>query len=842
MPAVTDLVQRESALEALDVALCSGAAGRGSLVVFRGPAGVGLSTLLDVAGDLAQQRGFTVRRVSASAQERDLAFGVVDQLASAPGPVDADALGRAQAVLDQARGADVAPLLITLDDLQLADAQSATALGFVARRLSALPLVVVAAVHGPARELEEDLRPATVLEIAALDTDGVTRLLDAPTPDAAAACHALTRGNPMLLSMLARDGSGATALPAVARWALARAADAGGRATATVRLLAVLGPAADADLIARLVGGEPDDPSAGVLRQAGLLHAERLELAHPLVANSVAAEVEPAERNAVLLAAAADALGRGHPDTARAFAARALEAPPPSPARAATLHVLGTARFLSGDPAGVEDLQGALAASTDPEQRATIAADLASVLCLYDRVPEALDVTDGLADALDPLDPVGRHLEAVRVHCAAFDIATTELVCARMSVEEELLGNLDREDRLLTAVAAYLQAKRGRSAALTAELARKAAAEHQLIEDFSIGILAMMYTAQSLLVSDAFADAEALIGAMVARAQERSSTMLLNGASWLRGCLHLRRGAVDDAVRDLQAAVDLSRGLHTTTDINAAVLAEALLVRGEVAAARAALDTAAAAGQLDADESTSVFALFVLHARARVALAEDDLDCAITGFLTLGARLRRWGDHNPAQFPWRSGLAEALDRTGDTAEASRLAHEELELAERFGAPRAISIAARVAGAIDRSPELLQRAVEVTDGTCLALTRAEALCAQGAAMRRARQRVAARPPLREAEALAAACGASPLRELAAAELAATGAATSRHAADDLTASERRVCDLAARGMSNPAIARELHVSRATVESHLHSAYRKLGIRTRGELLLALGADS
>ena len=37
MPAVTDLVQRESALEALDVALCSGAAGRGTLVVFRGP-------------------------------------------------------------------------------------------------------------------------------------------------------------------------------------------------------------------------------------------------------------------------------------------------------------------------------------------------------------------------------------------------------------------------------------------------------------------------------------------------------------------------------------------------------------------------------------------------------------------------------------------------------------------------------------------------------------------------------------------------------------------------------------------------------------------------------------
>ena len=55
---------------------------------------------------------------------------------------------------------------------------------------------------------------------------------------------------------------------------------------------------------------------------------------------------------------------------------------------------------------------------------------------------------------------------------------------------------------------------------------------------------------------------------------------------------------------------------------------------------------------------------------------------------------------------------------------------------------------------------------------------------------------------------------------------------------LTAAELRTCRLAAAGQSNPAIARSLFVTRATVESHLHSSYRKLGIASRGELAAAL----
>ncbi len=58
------------------------------------------------------------------------------------------------------------------------------------------------------------------------------------------------------------------------------------------------------------------------------------------------------------------------------------------------------------------------------------------------------------------------------------------------------------------------------------------------------------------------------------------------------------------------------------------------------------------------------------------------------------------------------------------------------------------------------------------------------------------------------------------------------------AERLTASERRVAELAARGQSNPEIAQALFVTRKTVETHLGHVYRKLGVAGRGELGRAL----
>jgi DNA-binding CsgD family transcriptional regulator len=57
-------------------------------------------------------------------------------------------------------------------------------------------------------------------------------------------------------------------------------------------------------------------------------------------------------------------------------------------------------------------------------------------------------------------------------------------------------------------------------------------------------------------------------------------------------------------------------------------------------------------------------------------------------------------------------------------------------------------------------------------------------------------------------------------------------------DDLTAREREVATLAARGLPDQQIAEELFVSIRTVHAHLRSAYAKLGVAGRSELAAVL----
>jgi DNA-binding CsgD family transcriptional regulator len=90
-------------------------------------------------------------------------------------------------------------------------------------------------------------------------------------------------------------------------------------------------------------------------------------------------------------------------------------------------------------------------------------------------------------------------------------------------------------------------------------------------------------------------------------------------------------------------------------------------------------------------------------------------------------------------------------------------------------------------------------------------------------------------------LADRCGANGLAEHVRAELVATGARPRRVAQtglDALTATEMRVAELAAAGLSNPQIAQALFVTRNTVETHLRHVYTKLRIKSREELPSAL----
>jgi DNA-binding CsgD family transcriptional regulator len=58
---------------------------------------------------------------------------------------------------------------------------------------------------------------------------------------------------------------------------------------------------------------------------------------------------------------------------------------------------------------------------------------------------------------------------------------------------------------------------------------------------------------------------------------------------------------------------------------------------------------------------------------------------------------------------------------------------------------------------------------------------------------------------------------------------------------LTATERRVAELALRGLSNREIAADLGLAPKTIEGHLYRVYRKLRIAGRDELPATLGPD-
>jgi DNA-binding NarL/FixJ family response regulator len=59
---------------------------------------------------------------------------------------------------------------------------------------------------------------------------------------------------------------------------------------------------------------------------------------------------------------------------------------------------------------------------------------------------------------------------------------------------------------------------------------------------------------------------------------------------------------------------------------------------------------------------------------------------------------------------------------------------------------------------------------------------------------------------------------------------------------LTATEARVAGLVARGYADREIAAELALPPQTLEHDLDSVYRKLGVRSRNELALLLGAGA
>lgn len=229
-----------------------------------------------------------------------------------------------------------------------------------------------------------------------------------------------------------------------------------------------------------------------------------------------------------------------------------------------------------------------------------------------------------------------------------------------------------------------------------------------------------------------------------------------------------------------------------------------------------------------------------LYARGVLRFTEGDVAGALHDFLECGRRQSARAVHSPVVTPWRTAAAECRLALGNPQEALALATEELRLARVWNTPRTTGRALRVLGRATRGRrglELGAEAVAVLRDSPAEAELVASLLAHGWQLTAAGERGRGRDHLREGAERAERLGSVRLLTYAEQALRTAGGrrTTPAHTGSGaLTGSERRIAELAAEGRTNTEIADLLHVARRTVETHLTSTYRKLGIRRRGEL--------
>ncbi len=326
-------------------------------------------------------------------------------------------------------------------------------------------------------------------------------------------------------------------------------------------------------------------------------------------------------------------------------------------------------------------------------------------------------------------------------------------------------------------------------------------------------------------------------------ARRRGSQHSVCAVNLWRGWTWLQRGELVEAELALREANEQLKELFgeagPVLSYGAGFLAQALIQRGDHAGARAAL------ARRGNPNSGSDGDALLRRSEIELLLAESQWPEALAAADDYRTRLR--GIDNPAWAPWRSLKALALHGLGRHDDAVALLDEELDRSRRWGAPGSLARTLRLLGTLSHGDDLehLREAVIVAEASPARLEHCKALIALGSALRRSRQRAQARESLARGFELANGCGAPTLAERARTELYAAGGRPRREALtgpESLTPSERRIAELAADGHTNRDIAQQLYVTPRTVEGHLTSIYRKLGISARKALSGALAEPS
>jgi DNA-binding NarL/FixJ family response regulator len=142
--------------------------------------------------------------------------------------------------------------------------------------------------------------------------------------------------------------------------------------------------------------------------------------------------------------------------------------------------------------------------------------------------------------------------------------------------------------------------------------------------------------------------------------------------------------------------------------------------------------------------------------------------------------------------------------------------------------------------VDGAVTALAGALRLHDGVPIPLELGRTQLSLGTALRRSRQKRAAREALESARDTFVGIGARVWAERVEAELGRLGGRPPSSGA--LTPTEQRVAELVGRGLQTKQVAAALFVSPKTVEGHLTRIYGKLGVGSRTELAHRLGPGS
>ena len=740
---------------------------------------------------------------------------------------------------------------------------------------------------------------ATALLPQPLTEDGVRTLvreiLGADADDEfCAACHLATKGNPLFLRELlgtlrasgvtpSADATGqvdALGPGAVSRFVLHRVAALGTDATEVARAVSVLGDDTDVRVAAQ-VAGLPDDSTRsaadGLVRADILTPSEHLTFVHPIVRAAIYEQMAPGERqlrhaaaaqtlteehappervaahllltapardarhSEILRAAARSAAKRGVPDAAALYLRRALDEQPPDGELGELLLELGRSEVAAMQfEAAEEHLRAAITESGSAATRVSAASWLGRCALVSggSTVEAAASVMESVVDELGP-EERERSLDLgsdLLVLGAAVPQLRWTLPDRLARFRRQAAGDPHYE-AVAQIYAALEDLMHGKPAAVAVDQARVAVAAGLPAEAAANTLFVALATFVS---GEAYDIAMPIIdaGLDLSRQQGHAARQgLLHGQ---RAAIALARGALDDAQLDAEAGLALVGERHIAVLQLAAVATVVYIERGELEAATWAVERAAVFD----DTEDRMFIDQYVTSRGRLQIARGQVREGVEDLLWCGERLAALGVCWPSS--WRAFVAPALASLGEEQQAAELAREQIELARAVGAQCALGQALRTGGVAiggEVGLGLLEEAVAVLEKSPARLELAHALADLGAELNRQRRRREGREALRLAIQHAVDCGAFALAEQAGAELTAGGGRRPRlelTGVNALTPAERRVCEMAAEGeLTNRAIAQNLFVTEKTVELHLTSAYRKLGIRSRFQLAGALG---